>query len=200
MPQKPVNETYRRGQVWEAGFDGHFNTDDALDYVTGKVGHDAVRMPPPTTFAATQQIVRERQRAAFERSVTSRAQQFKDAFRKLDLDGDGMLSFQEFSHGLQSLGVILPPQEVRAIWGEVLPLRHSFACLACRYPGRANAQTYPGASHTCTRRNSRGTQRSRKLRRIVKQASRSSCNEPRAEQKSRRGLCPHRLQRVRTSE
>ena len=31
MPQKPVNETYRRGQIWEAGFDGHFNTDDALD-------------------------------------------------------------------------------------------------------------------------------------------------------------------------
>jgi hypothetical protein len=33
--------------------------------------------------------------------------------------GDGKLSFDEFSHGLHSLGVVLPQKEIEAIWSEV---------------------------------------------------------------------------------
>lgn len=46
-----------------------------------------------------------------------RAEKFKAAFSQLDLDHDGKLTFDEFSVGLNQLGLRLPEREVRAIWG-----------------------------------------------------------------------------------
>jgi hypothetical protein len=112
-------QSFKRGQLWEAGFDGLYNTDDAVDAITAKVGQVSDDATQRGTESKTQEIHREREREAFERAVLSRAEQFKDAFRRLDLDGDGKLSFDEFSHGLHALGVILPQREVQAIWGQV---------------------------------------------------------------------------------
>ena len=125
---------FKQGQIWEAGFDGLYNTDDAVDSVTSKVG--ARKTGRRAAESKTQQIVRQRERHAFERAVESRAEQFKDAFSKLDLDGDGKLSFEEFSNGLQSLGVLLPQREVEAIWSQV-PFPHPQA--AAGFRGRLRA-------------------------------------------------------------
>ena len=109
-------QSFKRGQVWEAGFDGPHNTDYAVDPVTGKVGEQHERVIESKIL----QIHRERQQEAFERTVAARAEQLKNAFSKLDLDRDGKLSFEEFSHGLWSLGVVLPKKEIEAIWSQVL--------------------------------------------------------------------------------
>jgi Ca2+-binding EF-hand superfamily protein len=122
MPIKQA-QSFKRGQLWEAGFDGLYNTDDAIDAITAKVGHvsneDAGASSLRGIEGKTHEIHRERERDAYERAVLSRAEHFKDAFSRMDLDGDGRLSFEEFSRGLHSLGVILPLQEVKAIWGQV---------------------------------------------------------------------------------
>lgn len=112
-----MSSTFKRGQIWEAGFDGLYNTDDAVDTVTSNVG-SASRFVRESTH--TRHIQRQREREAFQRTVETRAEQFKNAFRKLDLDGDGKLSFEEFSHGLHSLGVVLPAKDLKAIWGQVI--------------------------------------------------------------------------------
>ena len=109
-------QSFKRGQVWEAGFDGPHNTDYAVDPVTGKVGEQHERVIESKIW----QIHREREQEAFERTVAARAEQLKNAFSKLDLDRDGQLSFEEFSHGLWSLGVVLPKKEIEAIWSQVL--------------------------------------------------------------------------------
>jgi hypothetical protein len=111
-------QSFKRGQVWEAGFDGPHNTDYAVDPVTGKVGEQHERVIESKVL----QIHREREQEAFERTVAARAEQLKNAFSKLDLDRDGKLSFEEFSHGLWSLGVVLPKKEIEAIWSQVLPI------------------------------------------------------------------------------
>ena len=111
-------QSFKRGQVWEAGFDGPHNTDYAVDPVTGKVGEQHERVIESKIW----QIHREREQEAFERTVAARAEQLKNAFSKLDLDRDGKLSFEEFSHGLWSLGVVLPKKEIEAIWSQVLPI------------------------------------------------------------------------------
>ena len=80
---KHTTTYYRRGQIWEAGFDGMYNTEDAVDAVTGKVGQQQ-HVPAESR---TLQIQRQREREAFDRIVVSRAEQFKHAFSKLDLDG-----------------------------------------------------------------------------------------------------------------
>jgi Ca2+-binding EF-hand superfamily protein len=49
--------------------------------------------------------------------VQDRAQQFKEVFKGMDMDGDGRLTYQEFHRGLGKLGLHLPESEVRAIWG-----------------------------------------------------------------------------------
>ena len=129
---------FKQGQIWGAGFDGLYNTDDAVDCVTSKVGEK--KKGRRAAESKTQQIVRQREREAFERVVVSRAEQFKRAFSKLDLDGDGKLSFEEFSHGLQSLGVLLPKGEVEAIWRQVprpSPVPPRF-CLAAQNTGCAS--------------------------------------------------------------
>ena len=116
-------QSFKRGQIWEAGFDGIYNTENAVDSITGKVGEQ--RSSRPAVESTTQQIARQREREAFDRTVISRAENFKQAFSKFDLDGDGRLSFDEFSQGLHQLGVMLPRNEVEAIWSQVkheLPL------------------------------------------------------------------------------
>ena len=49
--------------------------------------------------------------------MQDRAQQFKEVFKGMDMDGDGRLTYQEFHRGLGKLGLHLPESEVRAIWG-----------------------------------------------------------------------------------
>jgi len=109
--------TFKRGQIWEAGFDGLYNTDNAVDSVTSKVGSKKTRSTGQSTH--TLHIQQQREREAFHRTVETRAEQFKNEFRKLDLDGDGKLSFEEFSCGLHSLGIVLPNKDLQAIWGQV---------------------------------------------------------------------------------
>ena len=154
-------QSFKRGQLWEAGFDGLYNTDDAIDAITAKVGQACDDDAPRGIESKTQDIHREREREAYERAVLSRAEHFKDAFSRMDLDGDGRLSFDEFSQGLHSLGVILPQQEVKAIWGQVGTLktccrsivhprlgRAVSACFSQSLPAPAN-QIHPSPSRLC---------------------------------------------------
>eukprot|EP00961_Rhodomonas_salina_P224753 3038339-Rhodomonas_salina.2 len=100
-------------QVWEAGFNGLYNNEDYMDPVTAKVG-----MPEDRRETRKEKLYKAKMQKRFERDVISRAEMFKSAFAKFDQDGDGKLSYKEFSKGLQELGVKLPENEMRAIWSE----------------------------------------------------------------------------------
>eukprot|EP00290_Baffinella_frigidus_P001466 CAMPEP_0180178200 /NCGR_PEP_ID=MMETSP0986-20121125/38273_1 /TAXON_ID=697907 /ORGANISM="non described non described, Strain CCMP2293" /LENGTH=226 /DNA_ID=CAMNT_0022131021 /DNA_START=11 /DNA_END=688 /DNA_ORIENTATION=+ len=50
--------------------------------------------------------------------VEETANQFRDALSRLDHDGTGVLSFEDFSRGLLDVGLNLPREEVVTIWEE----------------------------------------------------------------------------------
>ena len=81
------------------------------------IPQDAPPATRPSEEKLWERVQRERAEKQFDDKVQDRAQQFKEVFKGMDMDGDGRLTYQEFHRGLGKLGLHLPESEVRAIWG-----------------------------------------------------------------------------------
>jgi Ca2+-binding EF-hand superfamily protein len=109
-----MRNSFGISQVWESVFDGPYNSENAIPQVTQKVNSGPCKARPWKSRAESVEL--QRNEGRFRQSVLDRAELLKESFGKIDRDGDGQLSYNEFNHGLHTLGIKLPKHEIELIW------------------------------------------------------------------------------------